>query len=281
MAGKPEQDMNLAEGQGYLIGDRSHIAACRLNLQHYLWKAAIGYNVHPSIPISSAKIVADIAAGTCMWLVDEATNYPAVQFEAFDNNLAQVPNASLIPKNCSIKYWNFLEDLPEEMIGRYDFVHIRLLVLAIEQSQLPLVLRKILKMLKPSGYLQWDELDVKNVCVKKVDPTVPSPALDQLVTISRSNGRYDWTLEMKNVMEEEGFQDTSLELIGDPPELVRPMNDLHLMSMEEIGVGFARRGQLEMASKLYQLIKDSYQEASLGTTLCFPRLVAVGRKSSA
>ena len=67
--------------------ERSHIASCRLNLQHYLWKAAIGYNVHPSIPISSATIVADVAAGTGMWLVDLAQSYPTVQFEGFDNNL--------------------------------------------------------------------------------------------------------------------------------------------------------------------------------------------------
>jgi ubiquinone/menaquinone biosynthesis C-methylase UbiE len=67
--------------------ERSHIASCRLNLQHYLWKTAIGYNVHPSIPITSATIVADIAAGTGMWLVDMAQSYPTVQFEGFDNNL--------------------------------------------------------------------------------------------------------------------------------------------------------------------------------------------------
>jgi hypothetical protein len=63
--------------------ERSHIASCRL----YLWKAAIGYNVHPSIQISSTAVVADIAAGTGMWLVDMAQRYPTVQFEGFDNNL--------------------------------------------------------------------------------------------------------------------------------------------------------------------------------------------------
>ena len=65
----------------------SHIASCRLNLQHYLWKAAIGYSVHPSVPISPTAVVADIAAGTGMWLVNMAQSYPTVQFEGFDNNL--------------------------------------------------------------------------------------------------------------------------------------------------------------------------------------------------
>lgn len=162
------------------------------------------------------------------------------------------------------------------MTGRYDLVHIRLLVLAIEQSQLRLIIRNVLKMLKPGGFLQWDELDLVNMGVKKVDSTVPSPALDELVTISKANGRYNWTLEIKKVMEEEGFQNATLDLIGDPPELVRPFNELHLMSMEEIGVSFARRGQHEMASKLSQLIKEAYHEATLGATLCFPRVICVG-----
>jgi hypothetical protein len=48
---------------------------------------------------------------------------------------AQAPHASLIPKNCTIKYWNFFDGVTEEMTGRYDLVHIRLLVLVIEQSQ--------------------------------------------------------------------------------------------------------------------------------------------------
>jgi hypothetical protein len=90
-------------------------------------------------------------------------------------------------------------------------------------------------MLKPGRYLQWDELDLVNMGVKKVDSTVPSPALDELVTMSKANGRYNWTLEIKKVMEEEGFRDVSLDLIGDPPELVRPFNELHLMSKRRLG----------------------------------------------
>jgi hypothetical protein len=148
------------------------------------------------------------------------------------------------------------------------------------RAKLSLILRNVLKMLKPGGYLQWDELDVVNMGVKKVDSAVPSPALDELVTVSKANGRrYDWTLEIKKAMEEEGFEDPSLDLIRDPPELVRPFNELHLMSMEEIGVGFLRRGQHEMASKLYQLVKEAYQEATLGATFYFPRVVCVGRSA--
>lgn len=190
---------------------------------------------------------------------------------------AQAPHPSQIPKNCTMKYWNFFDPVPEEMTGRYDIIHTRLLVLAIEPSQLPSILSSLSKMLKPGGYLQWDELDVVNMGVKKIDTAVPSPALDELVTISRGNGRYDWTLDIPKAMEESGFADVKCEFVGDLPELVRPMGEMHLMTMEEIGVGFAKRGQHEMAAKLYQAIEDAGKEATLGATLYFPRIVCVGR----
>lgn len=41
--------------------------------------------------------------------------------------------------------------------------------------------------------------------VKKVDSVLQSPALDELVTMSKANGRYNWTLEIKKEIKEEGF----------------------------------------------------------------------------
>ena len=38
----------------------------RLNLQHYLWKDVVGFNIHPDIPVHDRKgfSVADVGAGT-------------------------------------------------------------------------------------------------------------------------------------------------------------------------------------------------------------------------
>jgi hypothetical protein len=55
---------------------------------------------------------------------------------------------------------------------------VRLVVLVLEDPRE--FLGKLFRMLKPGGYLQWDELDCVNMCVKKVDPLVEAPALEQL-----------------------------------------------------------------------------------------------------
>lgn len=43
------------------------------------------------------------------------------------------------------------------------------------------------------GYLQWDELDCVNMKVKKVDPDIQAPALDQIREMCYANGRYNWS----------------------------------------------------------------------------------------
>lgn len=82
----PAVDWSLADGRGYVM-DRSHIAACRLNLQHYLWKDALQFNIHPSINISNESVIADVATGTAAWLLDVASEFPGAKLDGFDYDL--------------------------------------------------------------------------------------------------------------------------------------------------------------------------------------------------
>ncbi|CAG8979354.1 hypothetical protein HYALB_00002480 [Hymenoscyphus albidus] len=269
-------DFGLAKGQGYML-DRTHAAACRLNLQFYLWKDAIGFNIHPSIPISKSCIIADVAAGTGAWLLDVARTLPNAMLEGFDNDLSQAPHEKWLPSNTSMRHWDIFKDLPEDLVGRFDFVHVRLLVMVVE-GRPEGVIRNLLRMLKLEGYLQWDELDCVNMRVKKVDPAIQTPALDQLVKMSYANGRYNWTLELPKLMTEEGFLDVTMEHFDDKPELVRAFNEQHLLTMEEFALKLLKMGKEDAAGKFFELIKDAYQEAVAGAAFCIPRIVCVGRK---
>jgi hypothetical protein len=45
--------------------NRDVLATTRLNLQHYIWKEAMGYMLHPSIKIPSSNVlIADVGTGT-------------------------------------------------------------------------------------------------------------------------------------------------------------------------------------------------------------------------
>lgn len=141
-------DFGLADGQGYML-DKSHSAACRLNLQFYLWKTAIGFNIHPSIPVSESFTIADVAVGTGAWLLNVARTLPNATFEGFDNDLSQAPHQKWLPQNVSMRHWDIFDEVPEDLVAKFDFVHVRLLVMVIEGHPEG-VIRNLFKMLKPS-----------------------------------------------------------------------------------------------------------------------------------
>lgn len=113
--GSSNPDFSLADGHGYVL-DRSHAAACRLNLQFYLWKDAIKFNIHPSIPIPKSGIIADVATGTGMWLIDVARELPTAQLDGFDIDLSQAPPQQWLPSNATLGYWNIFENLPDDWV---------------------------------------------------------------------------------------------------------------------------------------------------------------------
>ena len=270
---------NLADGHGYML-DRGHAAACRLNLQFYLWKESMKFNIHPSIPIPENAIIADIAAGTGMWLIDVARELPTAQLDGFDIDLTQAPHQQWLPSNVNLRPWNIFDDVPSDVMGKYDIVHVRLLALVIEQGDPRSVLRNLLVMLKPGGYLQWDDIDSSEMCVKKVDSLLQAPALEQLREMSYANGRNDWILQLPRSASEEGFQDAILYHFGDSIELARAFNEQHLLTMEEFALGLTKIGKKKEALRFYKVIGDAYQESLKGAALCIPRVVCVAHKAN-
>ncbi|KAL8715402.1 MAG: hypothetical protein Q9220_000735 [cf. Caloplaca sp. 1 TL-2023] len=278
-----DADFSLADGYGYMM-DRSYLAACRLNLQHYLWKDALGYSIHPSISLPPEPIIADIATGTAMWLIDVARACPSAYLEGMDLDLSQAPSSQWLPSNARLRRWDIFTDVPDNMIGKYDFVHVRLLVLVLSREDAPEFLRKMLRMLKPGGYLQWDELDCANMSVKHALPSSPSPsivimpALEQLRSMCWAGGRHDWILDLDARAREVGFDEICLERCGDPDVLVRAFNEQHLLTMEEFAVQLLKVGKKDEANVFYKVIADAYRESLAGAALCIPRVVCVGRK---
>ncbi|MCJ1236445.1 hypothetical protein MMC14_004426 [Varicellaria rhodocarpa] len=272
-----DPDFSAADGLGYLM-DRSYLAACRLNYQHYLWKDSLKFIIHPTIPVPPKPIIADIAAGTAMWLIDIARELPEAQLEGFDIDLTQAPHPQWLPSNVTMRKWNIFEDVPDHLVGKFDIVHVRLIVLVMSQDDTRIVIPNLLKMLKPCGYLQWDDLNCRDMCVKKVDASAQSPALDQLRKMSWANGRHDWLLQLPQRMADEGLQDAELYHYGDSTDMIRAFNEQHLLTMDEFAASLLRIGKKEEAAAFYAIIKDSYQESLQGAALCIPRIVCVARK---
>ncbi|OAL37521.1 hypothetical protein AYO20_03028 [Fonsecaea nubica] len=157
--------------------------ALRLCYQHFLWREVNKSNIHPSIDLSDKPDlrIAELAAGHCMWAMQVAEEYPHAQVEASDISLGLAPPKPDLPPNLSVTKWSFFDPVPEHWKGAFDLVHIRLVIQVFGGNQDPrAVLEKFVSMLKPGGYLQWDEYDYfeadKNNVYSANDPTrIPNP----------------------------------------------------------------------------------------------------------
>lgn len=72
-----------------------------------------------------------------------------------DITLSQAPPKQLLPPNINMRVWNIFEDLPEDLAGKFDIVHVRLLLLVIpDDNNAVTVIERLDKMLNPGSYLQ-------------------------------------------------------------------------------------------------------------------------------
>ncbi|PQE18182.1 UMTA methyltransferase family protein [Rutstroemia sp. NJR-2017a BBW] len=270
----PKTDWSLSSGHGYILQrTASHLSSCRLNLQHYLWKDTLQFSIHPSISpnLPPHPLIADLATGTSISRASFPMHNSTVSIT--------ISSRSWLPENVDIQYWDVFDEVPDEMVGKYDFVHVRLLILVLgNKSQVHSLAQKIMKMLKSGGCIQWDELDAVDMSITKATPETQAPALEQLREKSWAGRRYDWTVEIPNVLREEGFEDVGGKVYGDEMGLVRAFNEQHLWTMDE----FARRlmglGMREAAETFWGLVEEGEWETVRGAGLCIPRIVSTERK---
>ncbi|KAM3070445.1 hypothetical protein ACMFMG_010269 [Clarireedia jacksonii] len=276
MTNHTKTDWSLSSGHGYILQrTQSHLFSCHLNLQHYLWKDTLRFSIYPAVAphLPPEPLIADIAMGTAAWLLDVARELPNAQLHGFDIDIDQAPHKGWLPSNVDIKYWDIFDDLPDEIVGKYDLVHVRLLGLILDGGP-----QKLFKMLKPGGYIQWDELNCSDMNVKRVSPEVQAPALEQLREKLWADGRYDWTVQIPRVFKEEGFENAKGHMYGDEVGLTRAFNEQHLLTMDEFARTLAGLRKVEAAETLWGLIEEAEKEAVGGAALCVPRIVSTAKK---
>lgn len=138
--------------------------SARLHLQHWLFQSTLNYLVHPSIAdaINTKKDlrVADLACGNGAWLIEVSERLPGAQLYGFDIQPAHFPSDAILPSNIKLAQQDVLQGVwSDDLTDSFDFVHIRAFSSLIKNNDLSIILGTIKKLLKPGGYLQWDETD--------------------------------------------------------------------------------------------------------------------------
>lgn len=277
MSSTIESGFHLADSKGYMLG-RGYAAACRLNFQFYLWKESFQFNIHPSIPIPSAPAIADIGTGTSIWLLDVSRSVSEATLDGFDIDLSNTPPTQWLPKGLTLHNWSVFDPVTDNLVGKYDVVHLRLLILVVENSDPVPVIRNVARLLKPGGYIQWDDLNYPDTHVAKADSTRETPAFDRLRQFVYSSGRHDWVMDLASILEQNGFTGAQLYHFGDRSDLITANGEQHLATMEEFAKSLDKKSMAEDAANIRKLLQDVEDEARHGAALSMPRIVAVAQK---
>lgn len=157
-----------ANDEAYML-QRNHEESMRLDTQHQFMRAlSNGHLIHPSIPLHGVQAIADVGTGTGMWLRDTASQMlsseratQSIEFWGFDISAQQFPPEE--SPGTKFQVHNIVDSFPPQFHEKFDVVHVRLLSYAIKAKDLEKVVDNIVQILRPGGYLQWQECDIIDV----------------------------------------------------------------------------------------------------------------------
>ncbi|ROV86946.1 hypothetical protein VMCG_10773 [Cytospora schulzeri] len=119
----------------------------------------IGYLIHPRIAaaLPSNPRVADIGTGTGHFLQCLQKLYPDAILDGYDVSSAMYPDKT--PANVSLKVLDMKKPVPEELHGKYDLVHARMMVAAVLPGEWTSIVSNLAQLIRPGGWIQWEECD--------------------------------------------------------------------------------------------------------------------------
>ena len=260
---------------------RDFTASIRLNCQHYIWLQELGYNLHPSIPVSSLgenPRIADVATGTGVWLLEIARSHPTATCDGFDISLEQAPPAVWLPNNVTFSAWNMFNPPPAHLVGTYDIVHIRLVTLVIENKDPVSTIRNLAALLKPNGYIQWDEIDLSETTVAHAEgPMGKMDAVRKMDALMKGHGSHEWILKLPESMTDNGFEGAKLWRVKPNMALVKHYTDCHTLSFAEIASKMPDSS--DRKREFQRMVQDVGEETKRGAVHGVAKVVCVGRKS--
>lgn len=131
----------------------------RLNFQHDVFLRMtkgrlIPQHVFTALPPNPR--IADVATGTGIWLNELSKQLPHAQLEGFDmapENFGTVASNVILHRYSQ----NALEPFQEELRGKFDVVHVRLLMFGLKADEWMKAFANVATLLKPGGWVCWED----------------------------------------------------------------------------------------------------------------------------
>ncbi|KAG8166174.1 hypothetical protein KVR01_004726 [Diaporthe batatas] len=168
---------------------------------------------------------------------------------------------------------------PGALVGQYDIVHVRNFAFVLQDPDIPRVLRNVVDLLKPGGYLQWGEADVSSFRIETVDSASKTDSLRRLLELSQSQDSRlapTWVPNMPKLFVDAGLKNTISDVRDAPPYMAFLMHECGLMIHELVA---RQTGNQEVAKALQSLMAEVVEETKRGAWWAFTRWTVLATKS--
>ncbi|KAI1272153.1 hypothetical protein F5Y07DRAFT_392211 [Xylaria sp. FL0933] len=142
----------------------------RLNRQHRLFDDMMHNELLPPHIASALSAsptppkILEIATGTAIWLSEVAKTLPPdAELVGLDYDTSKFPPSHA--PNITLRQANMYEPFPDNLLGKFDVVNVRLIIFALKEGQGTHLVRNLMTLLKPGGYIVWAETGP--ACFKK------------------------------------------------------------------------------------------------------------------
>lgn len=283
--GDPAQNLKTFSDTYQL--SRGGLETLRLSCHHYCNKRRQGWLIHPQISQYISQLenpqIADVACGTGIWGLEAADTFAHATITGLDISDAQYPPSWSLPSNARLGILNLAEPVTPEHQGKYDLVHCRLLLQAGPNIDPRIWVKTFESLLKPGGWLQWEEPGLPTFCrLSQVDCSVtplPLPALNKILNLIPKAGWFpDFVPWMK---QNSSLQD--LDKMNVPPNLsvaklendvIRKVSDdmlSYVLRIKDLDESIKEELRGELVDKWEGINRD-------GDLLSFNWMVGLGRK---
>lgn len=190
------------------------------------------------------------------WLVDLChTLSKDSTFYGFDIQPIHFPSPSYLPSNIHLLQQNVIDaSIPADLEGSFDLVHIRAFGSSIRNSNASPILSAAHRLLKPGGWLQWDEADTSAMTAQSANTNAATghqrcTALLQLLEAGgKATGTTsDWLGNLDKQFEGNGFEDVGVKKYGLRMEQYKAWTEDYLLVYEELAQYFPREAEVKAA----------------------------------
>lgn len=277
---------------------RDNRESLRLTTQHYCLTERQGWLLHPEIESALSKIenpqIVDVATGTGIWAIDAARKYPSADVVGLDISDAQYPPMWTWSENLDFGLLDLLEEVPEQLQGKFDVVHCRLLLAAGPSVDKSIFIDCFSKLLKPGGWLQWDELawPLKYLVIPPSSPSESFqlgdsetyPILRVMGDYLRMNVKNGWFSDFEEVISKDGeFEQAHKHVVPIRPHLLKTETDLAVQVLSDlVDVLIKKTGVTDEATllELHSAVARLHVDRDAGLMLSYRWHVGIAKKST-